>query len=130
MTGRSEDVPATLRDPQTWERVAERIGHHPYTYDLSDSSHRLDVVQIVCEALAAEVPDAFESAVQRVAGILQSVLPSMPVEDFKNLCVALVRASDATVGPPWLPRVGQTRAEMEREHADLNGTMDRGDLGP
>ena len=41
-----------MRKFETWERVAEIIGDHQYTYDLSDSSHRLDVVQIVCEALA------------------------------------------------------------------------------
>lgn len=41
-----------LTDPATWDAVAVQIGHHPYTYDLSDSSHLLDVVQIVCEAAA------------------------------------------------------------------------------
>ena len=41
-----------FNDPQLWERVAEVIGEHPYTYDLDDRSHRLDVVQIVCEALS------------------------------------------------------------------------------
>ena len=48
----SDDVRGWLLDFDTWERVAERIGKHPFTYDLDDSSHRLDVVQIVCEALA------------------------------------------------------------------------------
>lgn len=49
---------AWLLDFDTWEKVAERIGRHPYTYDLDDSSHRLDVVQIVCEALAKEANGA------------------------------------------------------------------------
>lgn len=41
-----------LADPDTWQAVADAIGCHPYQYDLGDSSERLDVVQIVCEALA------------------------------------------------------------------------------
>lgn len=45
-------VIATLRKPETWEAVAAAIGEHPYTYDLDDDSHRMDVVQIVCEAAA------------------------------------------------------------------------------
>lgn len=40
-----------LRSSVTWERVAEAIGHHPYEYDLSDTSERLDVVQIVLTTL-------------------------------------------------------------------------------
>ena len=43
---------AHLTDPNTWDAVAQVMGEHDYTYDLSDRSHRLDVVQIVCEALA------------------------------------------------------------------------------
>lgn len=41
-----------LRDPETWENAAEAIGKNDHLYDLGDSSHRLDVVQIVCQALA------------------------------------------------------------------------------
>jgi len=41
-----------LLDFDTWTAVADAIGHHPHSYDLSDESHRLDVVQIVCEQLA------------------------------------------------------------------------------
>jgi len=41
-----------LLDFDTWAAVADAIGHHPHSYDLSDESHRLDVVQIVCEQLA------------------------------------------------------------------------------
>lgn len=44
-----------LNDPALWEQVSTAIGDHPYTYDLGDDSHRLDVVQIVCEALAEVV---------------------------------------------------------------------------
>lgn len=40
-----------LRTPETWERIAENIGVNDYSYDLSDASERLDVVQIVCEAI-------------------------------------------------------------------------------
>lgn len=40
-----------LSSCETWQMVADRIGSHPHTYDLSDSSHRLDVVQIVLTAL-------------------------------------------------------------------------------
>jgi hypothetical protein len=47
-----QDLVRTLRDPDTWESVAAAIGDHPYTYDLDDTSHRMDVVQIVCEAAA------------------------------------------------------------------------------
>lgn len=46
-----EDVAEWLLDPETWIGAAEAIGKHDFTYDLSDSSHRMDVVQIVCEAL-------------------------------------------------------------------------------
>ena len=38
--------------PEFWEEIAGRV-RSPYTYDLRDSSHLLDVVQIVCEAIAA-----------------------------------------------------------------------------
>lgn len=41
-----------LNQPETWDKVAEAIGTHPYEYDLGDSSHRLDVVQIVLTAAA------------------------------------------------------------------------------
>lgn len=41
-----------LNDPETWDAVAEEIGEHRYVYDMNDSSHRLDVVQIVCTAAA------------------------------------------------------------------------------
>lgn len=44
-----------LNDPDLWEQVSAAIGAHPYTYDLSDDSHRMDVVQIVCLALAEVV---------------------------------------------------------------------------
>jgi hypothetical protein len=43
---------AHLRAPEFWDQVAKAIGDHPYTYDLDDSSHRLDVVQIVCQTVA------------------------------------------------------------------------------
>lgn len=46
-----------LNDPDLWERVAGRIGEHPYTYDLGDDSHRLDVVQVVLAALWKELND-------------------------------------------------------------------------
>lgn len=47
------DVRLWLRKPATWDAVStvlEADGHDD-VYDLSDDSHRLDVVQIVCEAL-------------------------------------------------------------------------------
>jgi hypothetical protein len=44
------DIAGWLASPSTWEKVAAAIGPHPYTYDLDDRSHRLDVVQIVMEA--------------------------------------------------------------------------------
>ena len=44
-------VEARLGDPRVWDRIAEAIGKHPYEYDMGDDSHRLDVVQIVCEAI-------------------------------------------------------------------------------
>lgn len=39
-----------LRSPVFWDAVAQRIGDNDHEYDLGDASHRLDVVQIVCEA--------------------------------------------------------------------------------
>lgn len=54
--GSSEGEPAVplsaLRDPNAWEAIAADIGDRPHTYDLDDSSHRMDVVQIVCQAAA------------------------------------------------------------------------------
>lgn len=44
--------PAWLSQPDTWQRAARAIGTHDFTYDLSDASHRIDVVQIVADALA------------------------------------------------------------------------------
>lgn len=44
-----------LRRYELWERVADEIGDHDYGYDLNDSSHRLDIVQVICEALARVV---------------------------------------------------------------------------
>lgn len=41
-----------LADPTLWQAVADQIGDHRFTYDLSDDSHRMDVVQIVLEATA------------------------------------------------------------------------------
>jgi hypothetical protein len=41
-----------LTSPDAWDLIAEAIGDHSYEYDLGDSSHRLDVVQIVCQAAA------------------------------------------------------------------------------
>lgn len=46
------DMANWMNDPAVWEIVADAIGHHPYTYDMDDSSHRLDVVQIVMTAAA------------------------------------------------------------------------------
>ena len=50
----AKQVAGWLLDFDVWERVSERITS-AHTYDLDDSSHRMDVVQIVCEALAQEV---------------------------------------------------------------------------
>lgn len=43
-----------LLDPETWVKVAERITVDPgYYYDSSDTSHMIDMAQLVCESLAA-----------------------------------------------------------------------------
>lgn len=39
-----------IGSPDFWPLVADDIGDHPYHYDLSDRSHLLDVVQIVCQS--------------------------------------------------------------------------------
>ncbi len=48
---------AWLDQPDTWAAVAKAIGPHDYTYDLGDTSHRLDLVQIVL-TVAAQVARA------------------------------------------------------------------------
>jgi hypothetical protein len=55
------DMAKWLTDPKTWEAASEAIGMHPHYYDLSDASHRLDAVQIVCEALALVLPQSEET---------------------------------------------------------------------
>ena len=40
-----------LKDPAVWAEIAARIAS-PYSYDLADDSHAMDVAQIVCEAIA------------------------------------------------------------------------------
>lgn len=46
------DMANWMGDSAVWAIVADAIGEHPYTYDMDDSSHRLDVVQIVMETAA------------------------------------------------------------------------------
>lgn len=46
-----------LRKPETWERIADALADKDYSYDLSDSSERLDIVQIVCEAIFRVMSD-------------------------------------------------------------------------
>ena len=46
------DMAKWMADPDTWDVVADAIGHHPYEYNLDDRSHRVDVVQIVMSAAA------------------------------------------------------------------------------
>lgn len=41
-----------LRDPDNWSALSDGWDH-PYEYDLSDSSERMDVVQIVCQRIAS-----------------------------------------------------------------------------
>ena len=52
MSAQNADFVALLRHHQTWDTVAEAIGEHGYQYDLSDTSERIDVVQIVLTSLA------------------------------------------------------------------------------
>ena len=58
ITKAAPQVAVALRRPDVWENAAAAIGKHPHEYDMSDSSERLDVVQIVCEALATVFVDA------------------------------------------------------------------------
>ena len=46
------DMAKWMNAPDTWDSVADAIGDRPYSYDLDDSSHRLDIVQIVMCAAA------------------------------------------------------------------------------
>lgn len=43
---------STLTEFDTWQEVADALPDKEHTYDMSDDSHRLDIVQIVCETLA------------------------------------------------------------------------------
>jgi hypothetical protein len=46
-------VERDFRDPDLWDSIAKEMGQLPaFLYDLGDDSHRLDVVQLVCEAIA------------------------------------------------------------------------------
>jgi hypothetical protein len=40
-----------LMKPDTWEAVAGEMKGRGFTYDLDDDSHRMDIAQLVCEAL-------------------------------------------------------------------------------
>lgn len=48
-----------LHDPDLWQKTSDELARllnlpdwpGPYPYDLADESHRLDVVQLVCQAL-------------------------------------------------------------------------------
>lgn len=41
-----------LNDYDTWEKIAGAMGDVAHEYDLADTSERVDVVQLVCEAAA------------------------------------------------------------------------------
>lgn len=43
---------ADLNDYDTWEKIAGAMGDVAHEYDLADTSERVDVVQLVCEAAA------------------------------------------------------------------------------
>lgn len=89
-----------LKDPATWEAVSAAVATvTTHEYDLEDSSHRLDVVQIVCEAVArlAEGPNDTAAAYAHELGV--GLLTSDEIEELR----AWRRGLLVGKGEAWAP---------------------------
>ena len=105
MTSSDHRDGVALLDWQLWERIAAAIpSNRCLVYDLTDESHRLDVVQIVCEALAwDEGVAAGESAHRKAAGPEDDRLVSSPAPvDHDYRCTICGEAYDKGDRLSWI----------------------------